>query len=46
VERESLIRVSLEQNISPCPVHGDQCPEAEPPPFLVTSINSAGGVSI
>jgi UDPglucose 6-dehydrogenase len=36
-----VYRPIVEQSFSECPVHKGQCPLKEPPPFLVTSINSA-----
>ena len=36
-----IYRPILEQNVSPCPVHDEDCPPKEPPALLVTGINSA-----
>ena len=37
----AIYRPILDQNFSPCPIHGRDCPERAAPPLLVTSINSA-----
>ncbi len=36
-----VYRPIVEQSLSQCPVHNGKCPPNEPPPFLVTGINSA-----
>ena len=36
-----IYRPILDQAVSPCPIHNGDCPVKEPPPLLVTSINSA-----
>jgi len=39
-ELREIFRPILEQHFQ-CPVHAGSCPAADPPPFLVTTINSA-----
>ena len=41
VQLREIYRPILEQSHYACPVHGGDCPAKEPPPLLVTSINSA-----